>query len=170
MNIKSIALLALISSLPLHAGTVTTLYEITSGTFVECCGYFGPTYAEELPGEYGGAMIELTLDDNNAAMAILDSSGELMQLGPYSLPAYLEDGVVSGNSIRFLDTRGDFALEVYGEQLTMEGAFDLGICCDLPTTWTYYDVHATLIPEPTTLSLLAIGIGAALMRRRKAAM
>lgn len=157
----------------LHAEPVTTLYEITSGTY-RAFGGPGLSLEVELPSEYQ-RFLELTIDadDGSAQMSILDASLERWEeYDPFPHEAHplpFFDGRIEGNLIVFSGIHEsihgtgtlDYSVSLQPNGVAMSGSLQTFLpgCFDCPALFLVHsDVQARQVPEPATGILLVAGL------------
>lgn len=157
----------------LHAEPVTTLYEITSGTY-RAFGGPGLNLQVELPSEYQ-RFLELTIDadDGSAQMNILDASLERWEeYDPFpdeNQPLPFSDGRTKGSLVVFSGIHDsaygtgtlDYSVLLQSQGAAMSGSLQTFLpgCFDCPALFLVHsNVQARQVPEPATAILLVAGL------------
>ena len=146
-----------------QSGPASGLYQIISGTYIECCGFAGGDFRYALPTERQG-FVELTVDPqgNSATMTFL---GEDMQTifsvvpcppGP-PISFSFSHGLVFSNRTVFHVDPGPPPYQTYWNYTTSNSANSLridgtlgavqGFCADVPTRFSHSNVVAVLMPN-----------------------
>lgn len=171
------AWVALIGAQVATGETITSLYEITSGRFVEI-GSIAGVLQYQLPG-IGSSFVEISLDDSDdASIRILNQN---MDTNWFFRPENLTSsmGSLVGNQLSFTgvarhpygfsflqDYMGQLSYTVNFAQdsLQLDGSvFYDPLCCDIPYEFRHVNVQAVLVPEPA--SFLIVGIAGMLLIR-----
>jgi hypothetical protein len=148
-----------------QSGFTSGLYEIVSGTYMECCGIAGENRFP-LPNDLQG-FVRLTLDpqSNLAGMTVLDrhlhSVFSVTPCPGTGEPIYFtfNYGFIAGNSIIFHVDPGPPPYSTYWNYSVSNNSPDtvsvdglLGTakqnCADAPTQFSFTNLVATLVPGP----------------------
>ncbi|MCH7807704.1 MAG: PEP-CTERM sorting domain-containing protein [Planctomycetes bacterium] len=125
------------------------------------------------------AFIELTIDQelSTAEMRILGSDLEPFQFAEFE-PPYFSNGDLNGDVVLFRDTifgtslfgfplEGELEYDVVldGDLISLQGelVWDPG-CFDCPYILYHTGVEASVVPEPATAILLALGVAILMLR------
>ena len=183
MNLKSQALLfcygtfsmvlsMVISLRPLCAQQIPAsgLYEISSGRYVECCGFAGPIpYTLPYAGQ---SFVQLLIERQTqlASMTFLQEDQQsvfsVFRCPPDAPIAFsFHNGVVSANTVTFVSNPGPVPRTdswkytvTYAESgLRIDGELEVdpGFCSDVPTHFSHTNVLAVLVRSGPTLEVLA---------------
>ena len=139
------------------------LYQITSGTYDECCG-IGGDFSSSLPNESQG-FVSLTVDPqrNTATMIFLGEDGQTV-FGVVPCPPgdpinfSLDYGFSLSNSIVFhvdpgpppYQTYWSYTISNSTDRLRVDGTLGTAQqnCADVPTQFSHSNVVAVLVPGP----------------------
>ena len=143
---------------------VSGLYRITSGSYIECCGFIGSDVVTALPNENQG-FVKLTVDpQRNVSMTFL---AEDMQTvfsiipcpGPAAVNFSFSYGLVFSNAIIFhvdpgpppYSTYWNYTVTNSANALRIDGTLETAqpLCADVPTRFSHSNVVAVLIPMAT---------------------
>lgn len=146
-------------------GAVSGLYQITSGRYLECCGFVGIPTSETLPSSRQ-AFVELTINPTNnlAQMRFLGQDMRTVFSTPigftgnsfvfsFANGTVFPDHIVFGTSP---DPQGPpgppyYVISNSADALRLNGTVDVSCpgCADLPTHFAHTNVTAILMPTTT---------------------
>jgi hypothetical protein len=170
MTRKLFSFLVAFPVLSIHAAqaqgdAIVQWFQITSGTYRECCG-FGGARVSALPNDRQ-SFIKLSLDSSGAAgMSILGADRQtIYQIIPCPdgdpIPFQFEQGLVFSDRWIFHVDPGPPPYQVYWNYTVSNAATlrvdgELGMvqrfCADVPSRFSHSNVVATLVPSPPTIS------------------
>jgi len=148
-----------------QSGFTSGVYEITSGTYRECCGIAGP-FIFTLPNDRQ-SFVRLTVDQQQklVTMTFLDKHLQTVfsvtpcPVNPVPIYFTFDYGFILGNSVIFHADPGPPPYSTYWNYSISNAANNLLIsgtlgtahqnCIDVPTQFTHTNLVATLVPRPT---------------------
>jgi hypothetical protein len=153
-----IVVLFLLSTAPAQTAPVSGIYQIVSGTYIQCCGFSGNGISQPLPNE-SQSFVDLSVDGNLANMTFLGADMQSVYrivVCPGTEPIYFNFnyGFVSSNSIFFHVDPGpqsswSYSVSNSANALRIDGTLGAtgGFCADVPTRFSHSNMVAVLMPS-----------------------